>query len=112
MKKEYMIKKNYDISYIIKKKNSVANKYFVMYKLQNKQTEHFRIAVSVSKKIGNAVVRNRLKRQIKSVIYNNRFHINKNYDILIIARKGIEDLEFSKLQESLINCLKKAKLYD
>ncbi|MDN8848033.1 ribonuclease P protein component, partial [Staphylococcus aureus] len=61
MEKAYRIKKNSDFQFIYKKGKSVANKQFVVYTIVNKELEHFRLGISVSKKLGNAVVRNRIK---------------------------------------------------
>ncbi|MGO2078888.1 MAG: ribonuclease P protein component, partial [Staphylococcus equorum] len=55
MEKAYRIKKNGDFQFIYKKGKSVANRQFVVYTKPNKNLEHFRLGISVSKKIGNAV---------------------------------------------------------
>ncbi len=86
MKKEFRIKKSKDIETILRKKKSSGNKYYIIYVTKNHETKHFRLAMSVSKKIGNAVVRNRQKRQIKNIINIYKNNLN-NYNIFIIARK-------------------------
>ncbi len=85
MKKIYRIKKSKEIESILKKRKSSGNKYYIIYVIKNTETDHFRLAMSVSKKIGNAVIRNKSKRQIKSIIQNYENNI-KNYNIFIIAR--------------------------
>ena len=85
MKKEYRVKRNEDFSRIINKKNSMANKSFIVYAAQN-ETNHARIGISVSKKLGNAVTRNKIKRQIRSMIAEN-IDLNLTNDYIIIARK-------------------------
>ena len=65
MEKAYRIKKNSDFQFIYKKGKSVANRQFVIYTQPNKALNHFRLGISVSKKLGNAVVRNRIKRAIR-----------------------------------------------
>lgn len=109
MKKKYIIKKNYHISKIIYKKNSIANKYFVVYKLYN-NIEHFRYVVSIGKKVGNAVRRNKIKRQMKAIIYQNRNEIIEDYDILIIVRPYVKNLTFKQIEKYLLDALKKARL--
>lgn len=109
MKKKYIIKKNYYIHKIILDKKSVANKYFIVYKKQNNM-EHFRFVVSIGKKIGNAVVRNKIKRQIKDIIYQKKSEIIENYDILIIVRPSINDLKYLEIQKQLLHVFRKSKL--
>ena len=64
IKKTYRVKRSKDFEQIFLAKNSFANKKFVVYKLDTEQ-QHFRTGISVSKKIGNAVTRNRVKRLIR-----------------------------------------------
>lgn len=109
MKKEYIIKKNYHISEIISKKKSVANKYFIVYKQCN-NIGHFRYVVSIGKKVGIAVTRNKIKRQIKTIIYDKRHDIFEKYDILIIVRPNVNQLTFKLIEKHLLDALKKAKL--
>ncbi len=93
MKKEYRIKKSKDIETILKKRKSSGNKYYIIYMEKNIETNHFRLAMSVSKKLGNAVLRNRLKRQIKHVILDFDGKL-KNNNYFIIARKDCIDLSY------------------
>ena len=65
MKKEYRVKKDKEFQAVFTRGASVANRQFVVYALKKEQQTHFRIGLSVSKKIGNAVVRNQVKRYIR-----------------------------------------------
>ena len=85
MKKENRVKKNEDFSKIIGRKNSVANKSFIVYSAQN-EMNHARLGISVSKKLGNAVIRNKIKRQIRSMA-DEIVDLNLTNDYIIIARK-------------------------
>ncbi len=109
MKKKFIIKKNYHINKIILHRKSVANKYFIVYQKHN-NIEHFRYVISIGKKVGNAVTRNKVKRQIKSIIYQKVREIIRNYDILIIVRPKTDNLTFLELERQLLDVLKKAKL--
>ncbi len=111
MKKQYRVKKSTEIEAIIKNKKYCSNRYFTVYQKENSETIHFRYAISVGKKIGNAVCRNKLKRQIRMIIQN--FVIieeNSHKDLFIIARNGVNELPFIEIQENLIYLLKKSKL--
>ena len=61
MKKSYRVKRDKDFNAIFKSGQNVANRKFVIYRL-SKDQPHFRVGLSVSKKLGNAVTRNRIKR--------------------------------------------------
>ena len=109
MKKKYIIKKNYHIQKIIFARKSVSNKYFIVFTLDN-SLDYFRFVVSIGKKVGKAVVRNKIKRQIKALIYQNKYKIKKNYDILIIVRPSIISLKYLAIEENLTDILRKANL--
>ena len=101
MKKEYRVKKNEDISLIFKEGKSVANKQFVLYMLRKKEQEHFRLAVSVSKKLGNAVTRNRIKRLMREAVFQLSGDLKESYDYLLIARKPCVEMDFHEMKKSI-----------
>lgn len=111
MEKAYRIKKNSDFQAIYKKGKSVANRQFVVYTKVNKELTHFRLGISVSKKIGNAVVRNRIKRAIRE-----NFKVHKDdlipIEIVVIARRPAKDMDTLQIQSSLEHVLKIAKVFN
>ena len=109
MKKSYRVKSEKDFNAIFNDKQSVANKRFVIYKL-DKDQKHFRVGLSVSKKLGNAVVRNRIKRKIRHVLIEHRQELQA-VDFVIIARKGVEELDYKETERNLLHVLKLAKIY-
>lgn len=106
MKKIYRVKKNEDIERIIKGKNSVGNKNYIIYIKKNSEAKHFRLAMSVSKKLGNAVTRNRQKRLIKQVFNEHKTEI-KPFDIFVIARNNSINLLYSEVESNITHLLKK-----
>lgn len=106
MKKLYRVKKNEDIEKIIKTKKSVGNKNYIIYIKKNSEAKHFRLAMSVSKKIGNAVVRNRQKRLIKQVFSQHEQDI-KPFDIFVIARNNSVNLLYSEVESNILHLLNK-----
>lgn len=110
MKKEYRIKRSQDFDNIIRKKQSFANRQFVIYFQKNK-LEHMRLGISVSKKLGKAHERNKIKRYIRETFKTRKNHI-KNYDIIIIARAGVKELLFLEVGSSIDHVLKKSKLIE
>lgn len=101
MKKINIVKKNLEFNNIIKIGKFYKNKYFVVYKINN-ETTYYKIGISIPKKIGNAVIRNKLKRQIKSIIDLNK-KIIKNYKYIIIARISILDIDYKTMEINLID---------
>ena len=99
MKKEYRVKKSSEIESIIKKRQSKGNQYFVLYKSENHENSHFRFAVSVSKKFGNAVKRNKIKRQIREII--SKKEVIDHYDIFVVVKNNANSLHFAEIKKSI-----------
>lgn len=84
MKKAFRVLKNYEFSSIIQNRQFVKSSSFVCY-FQKRKEEHARIGISVGKKIGNAVCRNKVKRQVRSIV-DEVYSFNEGYDLIIIVR--------------------------
>ncbi|MCI9092598.1 MAG: ribonuclease P protein component [Coprobacillus sp.] len=89
MKKKYRIKKNEEFQAIIKKKKSIANQKYVIYYRNN--NEHLKVGISVSKKLGNAVVRNKIKRQMRMMVQQVFDKTQKKDFIIIVRNKYLND---------------------
>lgn len=110
MRKEYRIKKNKEFQEIFKNGKSVANRQFVLYTLKKSEQSHFRIGLSVSKKIGNAVTRNRIKRYIRQAFHEFDGNIHNEWDYIIIARKPTAGMDFFEVKQSLTHVLGLARV--
>lgn len=104
MKKKEIIKKSDDYTKIIKQNNKLKNKYYSLFYTKANNTL---FGISIPKKIGNAVVRNKNKRQIKNIIDNNKNNIQNNYNYVIIIRKEILSLSYKDKEKELIDLFKK-----
>ena len=102
MKYTESLKKNRDFQQVYKKGTSFANRYLVMYVMDN-GLEINRVGISVSKKVGNSVVRHRVKRLIKEAyrLQEERFH--RGLDVVIIARVSVKDISYGKTESALLH---------
>ncbi|WP_456277191.1 ribonuclease P protein component [Bacillus sp. AK128] len=110
MNKQYRIKKNEDFQAVFKKGISTANRQFVIYVLDQPENESFRIGLSVSKKIGNAVTRNRIKRLVRQVMFEFKDYLKNGKDLVIIARKPTAEMDYHEVKSSLEHVCKRAKI--
>ena len=84
MKKIYSLKKNEDFQNIIKSKQSVGCSTLVIYYFKN-ELDYTRVGISAGKKIGNAVIRNRTKRQVRALL-DSLINYDKSMDLIVIVR--------------------------
>ena len=77
--------------------------------MKDSEANHFRLAMSVSKKLGNAVVRNRQKRLIKQVFTKMKQEILP-FDIFVIAKTNSVNLEYLEIENNIVSLLKKANV--
>ena len=110
MKKSFRVKREKDFKVIFKDGTSFANRKFVVYQLENQQN-HFRVGLSVSKKLGNAVTRNQIKRRIRHILQSVKGSLVEHVDFVVIARKGVETLEYAEMEKNLLHVLKLSKIY-
>ena len=108
MNKHQRIKKNKEFQHIFKKGKSFANRQFIVYVLNIEQPE-FRLGLSVSKKVGNAVARNRVKRYIRQTFLELKDDLLLNADYIIIARPQAATLDFHESKKSLEHVLRIAR---
>lgn len=107
MKKEYRVRKNEEFASIIAERHSAASDAFVLY-FRDRRLEHGRVGISVSKKLGDAVDRNRIKRQVREMVKALIDLDSCPVDIIIIVRNGFLDKSFSDNKNNLEIVLKKA----
>ena len=111
MKYAESLKKNYEFRIVYRKGKSLANKYLVVYKYRNNKS-HNRIGISVSKKVGNSVVRSRVTRLIRESYRLNEEAIEKEgWDLVVIARSAAKGTSYEEISNALINLLKQHNLY-
>ena len=96
------LKKNHQFQFVYKNGKSYADKYLVMYVKEN-STEKNRIGISVSKKVGNSIVRHRVTRLIRESYRLHEAIFNSGLDIVIVARKSAAFADYYKIEEALLH---------
>ena len=107
MKKLYRIRKNEEFSRIIKERHSIANAGFVVYYSPSRM-ENARVGISVSKKLGDAVTRNLIKRQVREMARALIDFENYKKDFIIIVRSSFLNKNYQENLLDLEKILKKA----
>ncbi len=106
------LSKNDDFKYILNGKK-ISNKYSTIFfrKLPNKNNNKLNIGFVTKKKIGNAVIRNKIKRRLRNIMNDSvkKIKIDLNYSYLFIAKKNIFDDPYEKIKELLFVDLKKIR---
>ena len=103
MNKKYIIKENYEIESIVKKGKKSVSKFFIIYNIES-EVPYNMYCVSVSKKLGKAHIRNKLKRRIKDILMKNKLDLHRKY--VIILRKEVLSSSYETLREELLKQIK------
>ena len=96
------IKNNYEFLNVYHHGKSYANKYLVMYVLKN-NTDFVRFGITVSKKVGNSVVRHRVTRLIRESIRLNEEKFARGYDIVVIARNTAKGKKYKDIESAIMH---------
>ena len=99
------LKKNHQFQFVYKNGKSYANKYLVMYVKEN-GTERNRIGISVSKKVGNSVVRHRVTRLVRESYRLHEAVFNSGLDIVVVARSGAASVGYDEIESALLHLAK------
>ena len=101
----YSIKKNEDFQKVYHSGKSYANKYLVMYVKKN-ESETGRLGISVSKKVGNSVVRHRIARLIRESYRLNVSKFHSGWDIVVVARQGAKGRNYFEINSAMLHFAK------
>ena len=96
------LKSSRDFSQVYNHRKSLANKYLVMY-IKPNDLMYSRIGISVSKKVGNSVVRHRITRLLRESYRLNRNIIKEGYDIVVVARNTAKGKSFHEIESAFLH---------
>ena len=98
MNKLHTVKNSYDFDEIIQKNKAYKYKDYIIY--VSRTTDVYKFGISVGKKIGNAVTRNKYKRRLRSIIDKNKY--KNGFNCIIILGKGILNKTYKEMEDNLI----------
>ena len=103
------LKKNNEFQRVYRKGTSQANRYLVMYVLPNQHMMN-RLGISVSKKVGNSVVRHRVTRLIRESYRLNERSFRQGLDIVVVARPNAKDRTYQEIESALMHLAGRMKI--
>jgi len=111
LKKINRLRKRYQYQYIYKSGTYISSKAVALHYTTSK-TKNIKVGFAVTKKIGHAVVRNKIRRRLREILRKCLPNLKQNYNIIIVAKEQILDTDFNMLENQIVNLLKKANLIE
>ena len=109
MRPEVTVKENYEFRRMYRKGRSAVSPCMVVYCQKNRQGRS-RLGVTVSTKLGHAVVRNRVRRRLREIYRLNLNRTESGYDVIVVARVRAAHTPYSKLEQEYLSLLGKLEL--
>ncbi len=106
---KYRIKKKSDFKRVYENGERFFHSYFVIFYLKN-GLGYSRLGLTVSRKIGRAVVRNRIKRRLREIFRLNRYRINGGFDLVFNVKRSILNASYVDIERAFFDFLEKCKI--
>jgi ribonuclease P protein component len=103
------LKQNSDFRRVYARGKSAVSPRVVVYCRKNRQDRN-RLGFTVSKKLGNAVTRNRVRRRLREITRLNSERTEQGYDLILVARTRAIDAEYQKLEADVLHCFEQLQL--
>lgn len=110
MKKSLRLTKNLEFKNVYRSGRRWTSPFFTMY-IKKNDLGCSRLGVSVSKKVGNSVVRNKIKRRIKEIVRTNYDFIKSGWDIIFSVRPLSVNLDYATMEKEIKTLLKRGRIY-
>lgn len=108
MKQRFRLKSRVAFQAVYAKGRSVANRAAVLYVLPQEQGTSTKVGFAAGRKLGNAVVRNRIKRRIREAVRLLWVRVKPGFHVIVIARQGALDMPFVQLQARIAELFERA----
>jgi ribonuclease P protein component len=109
LKRINRLKKRYQFNYVYKSGEHFSGEHMVLYVASSK-TKNIKVGLAVTKKVGHAVVRNKVRRRLREIIKTQVPNLKQNNNIIVVARDNITEASFEKLSNEFLKLIKKANL--
>ncbi len=110
MKSYISLKNRYEFGHVYQCGRSYANKTLVIYVVENSGKNN-RLGISVSKKVGNSVVRHRVTRLIRECYRLHQMDMKQGYDIVVVARVSSKEDNYHDVEQAFIHLMKRHRLW-
>lgn len=111
MKRETTLKENYEFRRVYNKGKSGVSPFFVVYARANR-SERNRLGITVSTKLGKAVIRNRVRRRLREIYRLSQHDMKKGYDIVLVGRSRAIHATFEELSRAYLKTCGKMGLWE
>ena len=109
LKRINRLKKRYQFNYVYKSGEHFSGEHMVLYVASSK-TKNIKVGLAVTKKVGHAVVRNKVRRRLREIIKTQVPNLKQSNNIIVVARDNITEASFEKLSNEFLKLIKKANL--
>lgn len=109
MEKKYRLRKNMEFKRVYSGGKNYWNRNLILYVRKN-DLKNSRIGITITKKIGNAVVRNRIRRRMKEIIRLRLGNIKNGYDLILIPKKNVIDISYKDLESAMVHIMSISKI--
>ena len=110
MKFSESLKKTRDFSVVYQKGKSYANRTLVLYVLRCSGRDTNRVGISVSKKVGNSVVRHHLTRLVRESYRRHELEFDRGLDLIVLVRPGAKESDFFTIERALLSLGRRAEI--
>ncbi|AIG66208.1 ribonuclease P protein component [Weissella tructae] len=112
MRKSYRVKSEADFQRVFDQHHSVANKMFIVYTMEREQAKHFRLGISISKKVAlRGHERVWIKRRIRQSVLDFKPRLRQDVDILVIARPSAYEQDMETIKKNIEHVFTLADLF-
>lgn len=106
--KDCYLKKNSEFQRVYSNKKISGSRYITLFTVENNR-DYPRFGITVTKKVGNAVNRNFVRRRLKHLLRENSHKIKSGYDYVFVAKKDASESDFKNFKNSFFSVLKRQK---
>ena len=110
LKRVNRLKKRYQFNYVYKSGEHFSSEHLVLY-VSSSKTQSIKVGFAVTKKVGHAVVRNKIRRRLREIIQKQLPSLKQNYNIIVVAKDNVSEASFEKLTQETTKLLNKANLF-